>query len=326
MKAIAQDTYGSADVLELGDIDMPVLGDHDVLVRVHAAAVNPGDWHFMRGQAYIVRLVGFGMGFGLRRPRNRVRGMDVAGRVEAVGKNVTRFRPGDEVFGLGDGAFAEYTCAPESSLSPKPANLTFEQAAAVPEAASIALQGLRDKGRIQPGQRVLINDASGGVGTFAVQLARAFGAHVTGVCSARNADLVRSIGADQVVDYTHEDFTQGAQRYDLILDLVGNRSLSDCRRVLTPEGTLVLSSGDGGRWLGPMGLIVKALALSPFVRQKLRPLAAMPNTENLTVLTDLIESGKVTPIIDRTYPLVETPDAIRYLEEGHARGKVVITV
>ncbi|MFF3325088.1 NAD(P)-dependent alcohol dehydrogenase [Streptomyces sp. NPDC002889] len=325
MKAIVQDAYGPPDVLELKDIDTPVVGDDDVLVRVHAASVNPADWHFMRGQAYIVRLVGFGVGFGPLGPRNRVRGIDVAGRVEAVGKNVTRFRRGDAVFGQGAGSFAEYTCARGSALAPMPANLTFEQAAAVPEAAATALQGLRETGRIEAGQRVLINGASGGVGTFAVQLAKAFGANVTGVCSARNVDLVRSIGADEVVDYTREDFTQRPRRYDLILDLVGNRSLSDCRRVLAPEGTLVLSSGGGGRWFGPVGLIVKALGVSPFVRQRLRPLVVTPSAQNLTVLTDLIESGKVTPVIDRTYLLAETPEAIRYQEEGRARGKVVVT-
>ncbi|MEN8650194.1 NAD(P)-dependent alcohol dehydrogenase [Streptomyces sp. 21So2-11] len=331
MRAIAQDTYGSPDVLELRDLPTPLAGPDEVLIEVRAAALNPADWHFMRGQAYVVRLVGYGMGFGPRGPRTKIRGLDVSGRVAAVGANVTRFREGDEVFGQGNGTFAEYVTAPESALAPKPANLTFEQAAAVPEAASTALQGLRDAGGIRPGQsgrRVLINGASGGVGTYAVQLAVAYGAHVTGVCSTRNVDLIGSLGAHEVVDYTREDFTRVTDRrpYDVILDLIGNRTLADCRRVLAPEGTLVLSNGDGGRWFGPLGSLVRALVVSPFVGQKLRPLAVRPNAENLTTLKTLIESGEVTPVIDRTYPLSETPAAMRYLEEGHARGKVVIAV
>jgi NADPH:quinone reductase-like Zn-dependent oxidoreductase len=322
MKAIVQDKYGSPDVLELKDIDRPVVGDDDVLVRVHAAAVNPADWHVMRGLPYIMHMV-----FGLLKPRIKVQGRDVSGRVEAVGKDVRQFRPGDEVYAEVDkGSFAEYTCVSEDVMELKPANLTFEQAAAIPLAANTALQGLRDRGQIQPGQRVLINGASGGVGTFAVQIAKSFGADVTGVCSTRNVDMVRSIGADHVIDYTQEDFTQGGQRYDLIFDLVGNRSLSDCRGALTPKGTLILSSGHGGRWLGPIGRIIKALLLSPLVSQRLRPLAATQSKERLVVLKELIESGKVTPVIDRTYPLSEVPEAIRYLEEGHAQGKVVITV
>jgi NADPH:quinone reductase-like Zn-dependent oxidoreductase len=323
MKAIVLDRYGApGDVLELQEIDKPVVGDDDVLVRVHAAGVDPGVWHLVRGEAYIAR-----MAFGLRKPKNKALGRDAAGTVEAVGRNVTRLQPGDEVYAeIDTGSFAEYACVSEGVLGRKPANLTFEQAAAVPLSANTALQGLRDSGNVQPGQKVLINGASGGVGTFAVQIAKSLGADVTGVCSTRNVDLIRSIGADHVYDYTQEDFTRSGQRYDLILDLIGNHSLSDCRRALTPKGTLVLSSGNGGRWLGPFGRIINALALSPFVGQRLRPLVAKRSNENLVVLTELIESGKVTPVIDRTYPLSETPEAIRYVEEGHARGKVVIAV
>jgi NADPH:quinone reductase-like Zn-dependent oxidoreductase len=322
MKAIVQDEYGSADVLELRDIDKPVVGDDEVLVRVHAAGVGRDVWHIMRGLPYPLRLAGY----GLRAPKNPVIGSDVAGVVEAVGKNVTRFQPGDEVFGIGKGSYAEYVCAREDKLAPKPANLTFEQAAVVAISGLAALQGLRDHGRVEPEQKVLVIGASGGVGTFAVQIAKAFGAHVTGVCSTTKVDMVRSIGADHVIDYTQEDFTQSGQRYDLIFDLVGNHSLSDCRRALTPTGTLILSSGDGGRWLGPMGRIIHALVLSPFVGQKLGTFVASENHEDMIVLKDLIESGKVAPVIDRTYPLSQVAEAIRYLEEGHARGKVVITV
>ena len=322
MKAIVHDRYGSPDeVLEFQDIDKPVVEDDEVLVRVHAAALNAADWHIVRGLPYIGRLA-----FGLLKPKNSVPGLDVAGRVEAVGKNVTQLRPGDEVYGESDGAFAEYMCGGEDVLAPKPANLTFEQAAAVPLSANTALQGLRDKGQVQPGQKVLINGASGGVGTFAVQLAKSFGAEVTGVCSTRNVDMVRSIGADQVIDYTQDDFTQSGQHYDVIFDLVGNHSLSDCRRALTPKGTLVMSGGDGSRWFGPMGRIFKALMLSPFVSQSLLPFLATRTKENLVVLKELAEAGKVTPVIDRTYELSETPEAIRYLEDEHAQGKIVITV
>jgi NADPH:quinone reductase-like Zn-dependent oxidoreductase len=322
MKAIVQHTYGPPEVLELRDIDKPVVKDNEVLIRVHAAAVNAADWHLMRGLPLIGR-----MAFGLRKPKIKVRGRDVSGTVEAIGKNVTQFQPGDEVYAEVDtGSFADYTCVSEEVLGLKPANLTFEQAAAVPVSATTALQGLRDQGRIQAGQKVLINGASGGVGTFAVQIAKSFGAEVTGVCSARKADLVRSIGADHVVDYTQGDFTKSGQRYDLILDLVGNHSLSDCRRALTPNGTLVLSSGNGGRWLGPMGRIIKAVVLSPFVSQRLGTFVSKGSKENLAALKELTESGKLMPAIDRTYPLSEAPDAIRYLEGGHARGKVVITI
>jgi NADPH:quinone reductase-like Zn-dependent oxidoreductase len=324
MKAIVQDTYGSPDVLELRDLDKPVVGDDDVLVRVHAAGVDPGVWHLMTGLPYLVRM----MGYGLRRPKVGVRGRDVAGRVEAVGKNVTRFHPGDEVFGICDGSFAEHVCARPDKLAPKPANLTFEQAAAVPISGLTALQGLRDRGQVQPGQKVLVIGAAGGVGTFAVQLAKAFGAGVTGVCSTTKADLVRSTGADEVIDYTREDFADGVQRYDLILDTAGRRSLSHLRRALTPRGTLVIVGGEGGgRWLGGFDRqILRAPILSAFVSQTLRPLTSKERSEDLVVLKELIEAGKVTPVIDRTYPLSEVPEAIRYLEEGHARGKVVITV
>ncbi|MFI2352647.1 NAD(P)-dependent alcohol dehydrogenase [Streptomyces sp. NPDC019443] len=324
MKAIVQDRYGSPDVLELREVDKPVVAGHEVLVRVHAAAVNARDWHVMRGDPYMARLV---LGFG--RPKAKIRGTDFAGQVEAVGKDVKRFRPGDEVFGEADGAFAEYVCASDDVVEPKPANLTFEQAAVVPLAGNTALMGLRDLGGVQPGQKVLVNGASGGVGTFAVQIAKSFGAEVTGVCSTRNVDLVRSLGADHVIDYTGEDFTRSGRRYDVVLDLVGNRSLAECRRALTPAGTLVLSGGgvsDGGSLVGPMGLILRGQALSRFVRQRLLVLTATPSKENLAALRELAESGKVTPVIDRTYPLSEVPEAIRYLEVEHARAKVVITV
>jgi NADPH:quinone reductase-like Zn-dependent oxidoreductase len=324
MKAIVQDRYGPPDVLELREVDKPVVADHEVLIRVHAAAVNARDWHVMRGDPYMARLV---LGFG--RPKAKIRGTDFAGRVEAVGKDVKRFRPGDEVFGEADGAFAEYVCAPDDVVEPKPANLTFEQAAVVPLAGNTALMGLRDLGGVQPGQKVLVNGASGGVGTFAVQIAKSFGAEVTGVCSTRNVDLVRSLGADHVIDYTREDFTGNGQRYDVVLDLVGNRSLTECRRALTPAGTLVLSGGGvsgGGSLVGPMGLILRGQALSRFVRHRLLVLTATPSKENLAALRELAESGKITPVIDRTYPLSEVPEAIRYLEVEHARAKVVITV
>jgi NADPH:quinone reductase-like Zn-dependent oxidoreductase len=320
MKAIVYHRYGSPDVLELREIDKPVVTDDDVLVRVRAASVNPLDWHYMRGTPYVVRI-----GAGFRKPKVTRLGVDVAGQVEAIGKNVTQFQPGDEVFGTCKGAFAEYVCASEGALVLKPANLTFEQAAAVPLAALSALQALRDKGKVQPGQKVLINGASGGVGTFAVQIAKSFGGEVTGVCSTRNVDMVRSIGADQVIDYTQEDFTKSGQRYDLILDNV-DRSLSDCRRALTPKGTLVLIGGSAGRWIDGLGRSIKAGVLSPFVSQRLCPFLAKGNKQDLHVLKDLIEAGKLTPVIDRTYPLSEVPEAIRYLEEGHAQGKVVITV
>jgi len=322
VKAVVQDTYGPADVLQLRDIDKPVAGDDDVLVQVHAAGVDPSVWHLMTGLPYLVRVA-----VGLRAPKIRVRGADVAGRVVATGAKVTQFQPGDEVFGTCAGSFAEYAAARQDRFARKPANLTFEQAAAVPISGCTALQGLRDVGRVQPGQRVLVIGAAGGVGTFAVQLAKAFGAHVTGVCSTAKTDLVRSIGADDVVDYTRDDLAGQARRYDLVLDTAGNRPLSYLRRALTPRGTLVIIGGEGGgRWLGGADRMLRALVLSPFVGQKLRGLLATERQEDLQSLRELIEAGQVTPVIDRTYPLDQAADAIRYLEQRRARGKVVITV
>ena len=323
MKAIVQDKYGSTDVLELREIDRPTIGPDDVLVRVRAAGVDPGVWHLMTGLPYLIRV----MGYGLRAPKWRVRGRAVSGRVEMVGTNVTGFHPGDEVFGTCEGSFADYASARADRLAPKPTNLTFEQAATVPISAQTALQALRDAGRVQPGQRVLIIGAAGGVGSFAVQLAKGYGAYVTGVCGTEKAELVRSIGADDVIDYTRTDFADGTRRYDLILDTAGNRSLSHLRRALAPEGTLVIIGGEGGgRWLGMMGRIFRTMVLAPFVRQKLRFLSATERAEDLRLLKELIEAGKVTPVIDRTYPLSQASEAIRYLEQGHARGKVVIAV
>ena len=323
MKAIVQDTYGSADVLELRDIGTPEIAVGEVLVRVHAAGVDRGVWHLMTGLPYPVRLAGY----GLRAPKIPVPGTNMAGVVEAVGQEVTRFQPGDEVFGIGKGTFAEYARAPENKLAPKPANLTFEQAAAVAVSGLTALQGLRDHGRVQPGQTVLITGASGGVGTFAVQLAAAFGAQVTGVCGTTKVDLVRSISAGHVIDYTREDFADGKQRYDVILDIGGNPSLSRLRRALTPKGTLVIAGGETrGRWLGGTDRQLRAVLLSRFVDQKLTTFICRENHEDLLVLKELIEAGRITPVIDRSYPLSEAPKAIRYLEQGHARGKVVITV
>jgi NADPH:quinone reductase-like Zn-dependent oxidoreductase len=320
MRAIVQERYGSPDVLELREIDRPAVGDGDVLVRVHAASVNPQDWHIMRASPFIVRA----SGYGLRAPKKQIRGTDAAGQIEAVGKNVTRFRPGDEVFGWCEGAFAEYVCADQSHFVPKPAELSFEGAATLPMAGCTALQGLRDSGAVQPGQEVLIIGAGGGVGTFAVQIAKASGARVTGVCSTTKVDLVRSIGADHVIDYTREDFTRGKERYDVIFQLAGTASPSACRRALTPNGTLVLSSGEG-RSAG-IDRLARALVSSPFVRQRLRGFLTKQTNEDLVTLAALVEAGKVTPIIDGTYALNEVPEAISYLEQGHARGKVVITV
>ena len=322
MKAIVQDTYGSSDVLELRDIDRPEIGDGDVLIRVRAAAVNPGDWAIMGGLPYIARPV-----YGLRSPKNGVRGTDVAGEVVAVGQSVTRFHPGDAVFGwckaLG-GAFAEYASVSEDALVQKPANLTFEQAAAVPMAGLVALEALRD---VRAGQKVLVNGASGGIGTFAIQIAKSRGAEVTGVCSTNNIELVRSIGADHVIDYTHQDFTQAEQRYDFILDNVGNHSLSDLRSALAPKGTLVPNGGAfENRWFAGGGRVMRAKVSSPFVSQTLRPFIISPKRENLVVLRELIEAGKVTPVIDRAYALSETSQAIDHVGGGHARGKVVINV
>jgi NADPH:quinone reductase-like Zn-dependent oxidoreductase len=322
MRAITYTRYGSPDVLQLTESALPVPKDDEVLLRIRAASVNPLDWHFLRGTPYLLRIQA-----GLRKPTITRLGVDVAGRVEATGKNVTRFRPGDEVFGACRGAFAEYVSASERALVLKPANVTFEQAAAVPVAAISALQGLRDKGRIQQGQKVLINGAAGGVGTFAVQIARVLGAEVTGVCSTGNVAMVRSIGAHHVIDYTREDFTRTGEHYDMIFDTVGNHALSACRRSLTPEGAIVFVGGpDMGRWLGPLPGLVKVLVVSWFVSQKLLPFLARVKKEDLLIVRDLLESGKIVPVIDRTYPLSDVPGAIRYLEAGHARGKVVITM
>jgi NADPH:quinone reductase-like Zn-dependent oxidoreductase len=320
MQAIVQDTYGSADVLRVARIARPEMGDNDVLLRVRAASVHIGDWHVMTGLPYLLRVVGF----GFRAPKARVRGTDVAGTVEAVGQNVTRFEAGDEVFGTCDGSFAEYAAVREDTLVAKPANLTFEQAAAVPTSSTAALQALR-AGGIKSGQQVLLVGASGGVGLFAVQIAKSFNAEVTAVCSTTKVDLVRSIGADHVIDYTREDFTQSGQQYDLILVMGGNHSLSQLKRVLRPGGTLVpVGTEEGNRWVGGKAWI-RAMLLSRVVRH-LRPLASEPNQADLEFVTELIEAGKITPVIDKTYPLSAVPDAIRYLTAGQARGKIVITV
>jgi NADPH:quinone reductase-like Zn-dependent oxidoreductase len=328
MRAFVVPSYGPPDVLELRDIQVPVPGDDEVLIRVRATCVQPYDWHGVRGEPRIARLMP-GL-LGLRRPKVGVLGADVAGQVEAVGKDVTEFRRGDEVFAMpGQGGFAEYACVRASELAPKPKNLSFEQAAAVPLSALTALLALRDQGRVGPGQRVLVNGASGGVGTFAVQLARAFGAKVTGVCGTRNVDLVRSIGADEVIDYTAEDFTRQERRYDLLLDIAGSRSGWACRRVLAPKGTYVVIGGPGGRWLQPVGHMVAALAVSPLVSQRMAMTAigvSNENKHNLVTLTGLIEDGKIAPVIDRTYPFEEIPTALGYQEEGHGTGKVVITI
>ncbi|MCX4825577.1 NAD(P)-dependent alcohol dehydrogenase [Streptomyces sp. NBC_01142] len=323
MKAIVQEKYGSPDDLELKEIDKPVVGDDDVLVRVHAAGLDQGVWHLVTGLPYLLRI----MGFGLRRPKTRVPGLDVAGRVEAVGRNVTRFQPGDEVFGTCAGSYAEYACARQDKFAPKPTNVTFEQAAAVPSSAFAALQGLRRSAQVQAGQKVLVIGAGGGVGTFAVQLAKEFGANVTGVCSTKKTELVRSIGADDVIDYTREDFANRPHRYDLILDAAGGRSLSHLRRALEPRGTLVIvGSETGGRWMRGVDRALRAAMLSPFVNHTLRMLVSTERTEDLQLLGELIEAGKLTPIVDRTFSLSEVPKAIQYLTDGHARGKVVITL
>ncbi len=325
MKAIVYCDYGLAN-LKLENVERPTPNDDQVLVRVRAASVNPYDWHFVEGTPKIMRM----MGVGLRKPKDTRLGVDFAGTVEAVGKDVTQFKPGDEVFGGRGGAFAQYVCVRAGrAVALKPTNLTFEQAASVNIAGITALQAIRDKGKVQPGQKVLINGASGGVGTFAVQIAKSFGADVTGVCSTRNADLVRSLGADHVVDYTKEDFTKSEQRYDVILDNVTNRSLLECRRVLTPKGKYVMIGGGGPNdqgLIGPLANPIKAMLLSPFVSQEMGMMMADTSQKDLTILADMIQSGKVKPVIDRTYKLSEVPAAIAYLEQGHARGKVVITL
>ena len=323
MKAIVYRCYGRPDVVKLESIAKPTLADDRLLVKVHAASVNPLDWHYMEGKPYIMRpMVGLGV------PNDIRLGVDFAGTVEAVGKNVKRFKPGDEVYGGADGAFAEYVSVRDGgSVALKPANVTFEQAAATPIAAITALQALRDKGQIRSGQKVLINGASGGVGTFAVQIAKSYGAEVTGVCSGRNVALVKSLGADHVIDYTREDFTRGSQRYDLIVDNVGTHSLWAYRRVLNPQGTLVMVGGPNeGRWIGALSGALKAMLVAPFVSQKMGFFLAQLDHEDLDLLRDLIQSGKITPVVDRHYQLSEAADALRYLEAGHARGKVVITL
>jgi NADPH:quinone reductase-like Zn-dependent oxidoreductase len=324
LKAIVQERFGPPDVLRLVDIDPPEVGADDVLVRVHAAALNPYDWHILRGDPLIARLMGE---VGLRKPKARVAGVDAAGRVEAVGANVRGLRPGDEVLGFCQGAFAQYAGAEADKVVPKPGRLSFEQAAAVPMAGTTALRGIRDVGAVKAGDRVLINGAAGGVGSYAVQIAAALGAEVTAVCSTRNLELVRSIGATQVVDYTREDFTAGRVRYDVILDNVGNRPLRRLRRALTPTGILVLNGGGSpGHVLGPVGSILRAVVVNRLVRERLRLLPHEQNSDQLLTLTGLIEAGKLTPVLDRTYPLADTAEGLRRVEQGHARGKVVITV
>jgi NADPH:quinone reductase-like Zn-dependent oxidoreductase len=324
MQAIVRDVYGPPDVISLREIDRPDVGDDDVLVRVHAAGLDQGVWHLMAGLPYMVRL----MGFGLRSPKAPVLGSDLAGTVEAVGRNVTRFAPGDEVFGTGAGTFAEYTRAREDKLARRPATASFEQAAAVPVSGQTALQALRDTARVRAGQTVLVIGASGGVGTFAVQLAKAFGAQVTGVCSAAKADFVRSLGAGAVIDYAREDLAGGRQRYDVIIDTAGSRSLAELRRALAPGGALAIVGGEGGnRWTGGFGRqILRAPALSLFVGQRLRPVVTKERSADLDVLRGFIEAGDVTPAVDRTYPLADAADAIRYMRSGAVRGKVVIDI
>jgi NADPH:quinone reductase-like Zn-dependent oxidoreductase len=322
MKAAVYTRYGPPDAIQITDVEKPVPKDNEVLLKVRAASVNPLDAGLMKGKPHSFRIL-----FGLRKPRLTRPGVDVAGQVEAVGRNVMQFKPGDEVFGMCKGAFAEYACAPESGLSIKPANLTFEQAASAPVAALTALQGLRDKGHIQPGQKVLINGAAGGVGTFAVQIAKSFGADVTGVCSTRNVEIVRSIGADQVIDYTRQDFTESGKRYDLIFDCFVNHSLSACRRALNPQGLYLMVGAPPKRWMiDILAPVIKALVLSLFVSQKFVVYIARSSREDLTTMSELMASGKVKPVIDKRYKLSEVPEAIQYLEQRHARGKVIITL
>jgi NADPH:quinone reductase-like Zn-dependent oxidoreductase len=320
MKAFVQERYGSPDVLQLKEIDKPAFDGNQVLMRVHAASLNALDWHYMRGWPYIARVA-----FGRSRPKDRIRGVDVAGRIEAVGNTVTQFRPGDEVFGVCTGAFAEYVSGEEHNFVLKPAGITFEQAAAVRLAAITALQALRDAGKVQTGQKVLINGAGGGVGSFAVQIAKSFGADVTAATRTKHLDMVRSIGADHVIDYSREDFTAGGRRYDLMLE-IGNRSLSDCRRALTPKGTLVIVGGSDGRWVDGIGRIAAARLQSAFVSQSMPPFVAHTNHGDLVLLKELTEARKVVPVIDSVFPFDKVPDAMRRLEEGHACGKIVISM
>jgi NADPH:quinone reductase-like Zn-dependent oxidoreductase len=322
MKAIVQETYGSPDVLELRDIPRPEIGDDEILVRVVAASVDRRVWHLVTGTPYLLRIAGF----GLCAPKAAVPRSDVAGRVEAIGKDVTRFEPGDEVYGTCDGAFAEYACGREGKLAPKPANLRFEEAAAVPYGGFPALQALRDHGHVQAGQKVLIVGASGAVGTIAVQLAKAFGAEVTGVCSTSRVDLVHALGADHVIDYTRQDFADGGQRYDLILDIGGNSTVSRLRHALTGKGTLLIVGGEGGGRMLGIGRQVRASLLSPVVGQKLGTFVAKERAADLLTLNELIEAGKVTPVVDRRFPLSEAPDALRQLQTGHTPGRLVIVV
>jgi NADPH:quinone reductase-like Zn-dependent oxidoreductase len=323
VKAIVQDRFGSPDVLRLADTDLPEAGAGDVLVRVHAAALNPADWHILRGDPLVARL----MGVGLTKPKARVAGIDAAGVVEAAGSDVRGLRTGDEVLGFCRGAFAEYACAAADMVVPKPAGLSFEQAAAVPVAATTALRGIREVGGVTAGQRVLVTGAGGGVGTYAVQIAAALGAEVTGVCSTRNAGLVRSIGAAHVIDYTTDDFTDGRTHYDLIFDNVSSLPLSRLRQALTPKGTLVLNGGGSpGHVFGPVAGILRAVVANAFVSQRLRPLPTRQNQEELLAVTRLIEDGKLTPVVDRTYPLANTAEGLRHVEQGHARGKAIVTV
>lgn len=323
MKAVVQKEYGGPSVLQFADIDKPLLGGDELLIRVHSAAVHPGDWLMMTGRPLLFRPV-----FGLRRPRKRIPGFDLAGTVEAVGPKATEFQPGDEVFGEApNGSCAEYVTVPEDSVAPRPANLTLTQSAVVAVSGTAALRGLRDAGKLRPGQHVLINGASGGIGTFAVQIAKALGAEVTGVCSTNNVDLVRTLGADHVVDYTQHDFTQDVARYDLILDNVANHSLADCRRALTEDGVLLTNNGtSGNRWIGPLGRMAAAAVLSLFVSKQGRPFYAPIRKQDLIDLKELIEAGKITPVIDKTFPLAQTADAMDHVGKGHARGKVAITL
>jgi len=322
MKAIVQYKFGSPDVLKLEDVEKPTPGDDEVLVRVLASSVNPYDWHVMRGKPYLARAQ-----VGLFKPKDTIQGADMAGQVEAVGADVTEFQPGDEVFSETRRSFAEYVCVRQDRLARKPANVSFEQAAAVPLAGLTALQGLRDKGRVRPGDTVLVNGASGGVGTFAVQIAKSLGAHVTGVTSTKNVDLVLSIGADGAVDYTQEDFTRTTDRYNVILDTIGNHTLSDNRRVMASDATYVaVGKSEMGNWVGPLSMLLGVLLASVVGKQRMVPLLAKVTKEDLEVLSGLLEDGHVAPVIDRQYELAQVPDAIRYLEEGHARGKVVISV